>query len=145
MSKIYDALQHLEAQRKAQETGQPAELGANPLDFQERPVPAPAPRPAAATAQNLLENAGAVMRFSSELQRRMGEAGLNGLEGLFALAEQLQRALATVGHQELDGAESDLERVADRVRTMQHDLRQLKAVKTDLEGLTASFAPAQPR
>ena len=144
MSKIYDALQHLEAQRKAQETGQPAELGANPLDFQERPVPAPAPRQAA-TAQNLLENAGAVMRFSSELRRRMGEAGLNGLEGLFALAEQLQRALATVGTHELDGAESDLERVADRIRTMQHDLRQLKAVKTDLEGLTASFAPPQSR
>ena len=136
MSKIYDALQHLEAQRKAQETGQSVDLGANPLDLQERPTPAPRP---AGNPQNLLENAGAVMRFSSELQRRMGEAGLSGVQGLFALAEQLQRALATVGHQELDTAETDLERVADRIRTMQHDLRQLKAVKTDLEGLTGSL------
>lgn len=145
MSKIYDALQHLEAQRKAQESGQPVDLGANPLDLQERPTPAPAPRPSAATSQNLLEHAGAVMRFSSELQRRMGEAGLGGVQGLFALAEQLQRALATVAQHELEGAESDLERVADRIRVMQHDLRQLKAVKNDLEGLAGSLAPGQPR
>ena len=139
MSKIYDALQHLEAQRKAMESGETPDLGMNPLDFQERPTPTPAPAPEprpASTAQSLLEHAGAVMRFQSELQRRMGEAGLTGLQGLFTLAEQLQRALATVSHHELDGAESDLERVADRIRTMQHDLRQLKAVKADLEGLS---------
>ncbi|MCC6846997.1 MAG: hypothetical protein IT294_00750 [Deltaproteobacteria bacterium] len=135
MSKIYDALQHLEAQRKAMEAGQAADLGANPLDLQERPTPAPAPRSGGA-AQSLLEHAGAVMRFESELHRRMGEAGFNGLRGLFALAEQLRSALATVSQQELAGAESDLERVADRIRAMQHDLRQLKAVKTDLEGLS---------
>ncbi|MCC6765963.1 MAG: hypothetical protein IT293_14995 [Deltaproteobacteria bacterium] len=134
MSKIYDALQHLEAQRKAMESGQAPDLGANPLDLQERPTPASAPRPGS-TAQSLLEHAGAVMRFESELHRRMGEAGFNGLHGLFALAEQLERALATVSRHELDGAESDLERVADRIRGMQHDLRQLKAVKTDFEGL----------
>ncbi len=131
MSKIYDALQHLEAQRKAMESGQGTDLGANPLDFQERPTPAPRP----ATPQNLLEQADAVMRFESELHRRMGEAGVSGVQGLFALAEQLQRALAMVSPQELDGAETDLERVADRIRAMQHDLRELKTVKTDLEGL----------
>jgi hypothetical protein len=73
------------------------------------------------------------MRFESELQRRMGESGFTGVQGLFALAEQLQRALATVSHHELDTAEGDLERVADRIRAMQDDLRQLKTVKTDLE------------
>lgn len=137
MSKIYDTLRHLEAQRKAMESGETADLGMNPLDLQERPTPTPAPEPRPASiAQGLLEHAGAVMRFQSELQRRMGEAGLPGLQGLFTLAEQLQRALATVSHHELDGAEGDLERVADRIRTLQHDLRQLKAVKTDFEGLS---------
>lgn len=136
MSKIYDALRHLEAQTKAMESGRTPDLGINPLDLQERPTPALAREPrSGGTAQSLLEHASAVMRFQSELQRRMGEAGVAaGLQGLFTLAEQLQRALATVSHHELDDAESDLERVADRIRAMQHDLRQLKAVKTDVEG-----------
>lgn len=137
MSKIYDALQHLEAQRKAMETGQTPDVGSNPLDLQERPVPAAAPRvPTASTAQNLLEQASAVTRFSAELQRRMGEVGLNGIQGIFALADQLQRALATVSQPEIDGAEADLERVADQIRSMKENLRQLKAVKSDLDGLT---------
>ena len=85
-------------------------------------------------AQPLLEQAAAVTRFGAELHRRMGEAGLDGVQGLFALADQLQRALATVSQPELDTAEADLERVADQVRAMKDNLRQLKAVKADLEG-----------
>ncbi len=140
MSKIYDALQHLEAQRKAMETGQTSDVGSNPLDFQERPLTLPASAPAAApraaTSQNLLEQASAVTRFEAELHRRMGEVGLNGIQGIFALADQLHRALATVSQPELDGAEANLERVADEIRSMKDNLRQLKAVKTDLEGFT---------
>ncbi len=132
MSKIYDALQHLEAQRKAMETGETPVVGANPLDLQERPVPAPVARPA--TGQPLLEQAAAVTRFGAELHRRMGEAGLDGVHGLFALAEQLQRALATVSQPELDGAEADLDRVSEQIRSMKDNLRQLKMVKADVEG-----------
>lgn len=134
MSKIYDALQHLEAQRKAMETGDAPEVGSNPLDLQERPAPAPIARPA--SGHGLLEQAAAVTRFGAELQRRMGEVGLNGVQGIFALADQLQRALATVSQPELDGAEADLNRVEDQIRAMKDNLRQLKTVKVDLEGLT---------
>jgi hypothetical protein len=116
------------------ESGQTPEVGTNPLDFQERPVAA-APAPRASTSQNLLEQAAAVTRFGAELHRRMGEAGVDGVHGLFALAEQLNRALATVSHSEIERADADLERVAAQVRTMQDNLRQLKAVKADLEGL----------
>ncbi len=139
MSKIYDALQHLEAQRKAMETTTNPEPSFNPLDLQERsasPAPPPSGAAARATAQPLLEQAAAVTRFGAELHRRMGEAGLDGVQGLFALADQLHRALAVVSQPELDTAEADLERVANQVRSMQDGLRQLKAVKTDLEGLT---------
>ena len=135
MSKIYDALQHLEAQRKAQESGETPESTSNPLDLQERPSAATsAPHEPRVSTQPLLEQAAAVTRFGAELHRRMGEAGLNGVQGLFALAEQLQRALAVVSQPEIDSAEADLERVANQVRSMQDGLRQLKAVKTDLEG-----------
>lgn len=130
MSKIYDALQHLEAQRKAIEGGETPAPAINPLDLQEHPVPV-----AGAKTRPLLEQAAAVTRFGAELQRRMGEAGLDGIHGLFALADQLQRALATVSAPELDTAEADLDRVADRVRAMKDSLHQLKAVKADLEGL----------
>lgn len=133
MSKIYDALQHLEAQRKAMESGETPAVGTNPLDLQERPVPQAR---SGSTSQGLLEQAAAVTRFGAELRRRMGEVGLDGVQGIFALADQLQRALATVSQLELDHAESDLERVADQVRTMKEHVRQLKAVKTELEGLT---------
>jgi hypothetical protein len=83
----------------------------------------------------LLEQAAAVTRFGAELHRRMGEVGLNGVQGIFALAEQLSRALATVSQPEIDGAEADLARVEDQIRSMKDNLRQLKAVKTDLEGM----------
>jgi hypothetical protein len=139
MSKIYDALQHLEAQRKAQESGDTPETGSsnNPLDLQERPttVTHPPTAPTSQTGQNLLEQAAAVTRFGAELHRRMGEVGLNGVQGIFALADQLNRALATVSQPEIDGAEADLMRVEDQIRSMKDNLRQLKAVKSDLEGL----------
>ena len=132
MSKIYDALQHLEAQRKAQTGGdEPQPTSGNPLDLQERPA---AMR--SATGQPLLEQTAAVTRFGAELHRRMGEAGLDGLHGLFALADQLRRALGTVAANEIDTAEADLERVAEQVRTMQGNLRELKSVKALLEGLS---------
>lgn len=136
MSKIYDALQHLEAQRKAMETGERPAPPTNPLDLQERPVPA-----VRATGQPLLEQAASVTRFGAELQRRMAEAGLDGIQGLFALAEQLNRALATVSHPELDTVDADLERVAQQVTAMKANLRQLKAVKVDLEGLAGLPKP----
>lgn len=136
MSKIYDALQHLEAQRRAQATGETTEPAANPLDLQERPhAESPAGDRLRASAP-ILEQTAAVTRFGVELHRRMGEAGVDGVHGLFALAEQLNRALATVSHSEIERADADLERVADQVRAMQGNLRQLKAVKTDLEGMT---------
>jgi hypothetical protein len=135
MSKIYDALQHLEAQRKAMETGETPAPASNPLDLQERPVPAP--RPVTNAGAPLLEQAAAVTRFGAELHRRMGEAGLDGVHGLFALADQLQRALATVSQPELDGAEADLDRVSEQIRAMKDNIRQLKGVKADIEGLAA--------
>jgi hypothetical protein len=135
MSKIYDALQNLEAQRKAMDSGEASEPAMNPLDLQEHPLSQAPAAPRSNAAQNLLEQATAVTRFGAELHRRMGEAGLDGLQGLFALAEQLQRALATVSTPELDTAQADLDRVAERVRTMKDGLSQLKAVKVDLEGL----------
>ena len=138
MSKIYDALQHLEAQRRAQATGEATETGHNPLDLQERERPqgeATGGERLRASAP-ILEQTAAVTRFGVELHRRMGEAGLDGVHGLFALAEQLHRALATVSHAEIEHAEADLERVAEEVRSMQGNLRQLKAVKTDLDGMS---------
>lgn len=136
MSKIYDALQHLEAQRKAMDSGETPTVSINPLDLQERPVPV-----VRSTARPLLEQAAAVTRFGAELHRRMGEAGLDGVRGLFALADQLQRALATVALGEIESAERDLDRVATQFRALQANLTQLKTVKVDLEGLSRSPKP----
>lgn len=108
MSEIYDALQYLEAQWKAMDSRETPTPSINPLDLQERPVPV-----ARSSSHPLLER----------------------VHGLFALADQLQRALATVSQPEIDSAEADLERVANQVRAMKENVRQLKAVKTDLEGL----------
>ena len=136
MSKIYDALQHLEAQRKAMDSGETPTVSINPLDLQERRVPV-----VRSTARPLLEQAAAVTRFGAELHRRMGEAGLDGVRGLFALADQLQRALATVALGEIESAERDLDRVATQIRALQANLTQLKTVKADLEGLSRSPKP----
>jgi hypothetical protein len=138
MSKIYDALQNLEAQRKAMDSGEATGPAINPLDLQEHPLQQQPVASTRAASQTLLEQAAAVTRFGAELHRRMGEAGLDGLQGLFALAEQLQRARATVSTPELDTAQADLDRVAARVREMKDGLSQLKAVKTDLAGFAGS-------
>ena len=120
------------------EAGEIPKPRGNPLDLQERPT-APSPVPAGVVrASPCSSRAAAVTRFGAELQRRMGEAGLKGVQGLFALADQLHRALATVSPAEIDDAEADLERVAEQVRTMKDNLRQLKSVKSDLEGLSRS-------
>ena len=139
MSKIYDALQHLEAQRNAREGRQTSAASINPLDLQERPIPTTPP--SVPPAHPLLEQTIAITRFGAELQRRMGEAGLDGIRGLFALADQLHRALATVSQPEVETAEADLERVLERVRMMKENLRQLQAVKAELEGLTGPPKP----
>ena len=136
MSKIYDALQHLEAQRKAMDSGETPTASINPRDLQERPVSV-----VRSTARPLLEQAAAVTRFGTELHRRMGEAGLDGVRGLFALADQLQRALATVALGEIESADRDLDRVAAQIRALQGNLTQLKTVKVDLEGLSRSSKP----
>ena len=134
MSKIYDALQHLEAQRRQQASGETAEP-ANPLDLHERAPAETSTGDRLRVSAPILEQTAAVTRFGVELHRRLGDAGVDGVHGLFALAEQLNRALATVSHSEIERADADLERVADQVRAMQGNLRQLKAVKTDLEGM----------
>ncbi len=131
MSKIYDALQHLEAQRKARESGDTPESPSNPIDLQE-PPPGAVVR---TMTQPILEQTAAVTRFGAELHRRMGEAGLDGVRGLFSLADQLHRALATVSDGEISAAEVDLERVAQQVRSMQENLRDLRSVKILLDGL----------
>jgi len=130
MSKIYDTLQYVEAHRRGAAGGDPAEPQ-NPLDAPHEP------RVARHASAPILEQAAAVTRFTAELNRRMGEAGVDGLAGLFALADRLTRALATVSPSEIERFVDDLGQVAERARTMQGDLRHLKSVKTELEGSLA--------
>jgi hypothetical protein len=108
MSDIYGTLQYLDAQRKTIDNGETSVPAIDRLDLQERSVPV-----ARSSAHPLLER----------------------VQGLFAIADQLQRALATVSQLELDSAEADLERAANQVRAMKENVRQLKTVKADLEEL----------
>ena len=77
MSKIYDALQNLEAQRKAMDSGEASAPAINPLDLQEHPLEQQPSTAARVASQTLLEQAAAVTRFGAELHRRMGEAGID--------------------------------------------------------------------
>ena len=83
--------------------------------------------------EHTLEQAEAVLRFSSELQRRMSEVGVEGIDGVMGLYAQLRQALERVSHDELDWAAAEVGRVVDSLNRIADDLRRLKALKSSLE------------
>ena len=74
-----------------------------------------------------------LINFTREINRRMADSGISGVEGLVALYDQLRSALAKVTPQELEWAQSEVTRVLDSLRRLSDELTHLAALKAALD------------
>jgi thiamine phosphate synthase YjbQ (UPF0047 family) len=74
-----------------------------------------------------------IINFTREINRRMTESGVQGVEGLVGLYEQLRTALAKVSAQEIEWAQTEVARVLERLRKLSDELGHLAALKAALE------------
>jgi len=74
-----------------------------------------------------------LINFTREINRRIGESGISGVEGLVQLYEQLRSALGKVTPQELEWAQGEVNRVLESLRRLSDELTHLAALKSALE------------
>jgi len=74
-----------------------------------------------------------IINFTREINRRMTESGVAGVEGLVSLYDQLRTALAKVSPQEIEWAQSEVNRVLESLNRLSEELGHLAALKSALE------------
>jgi len=74
-----------------------------------------------------------IINFTREVNRRIAESGLSGIEGLVAAYDQLRSALAKVSPQELEWAQGEVTRVLESLKRLSDELSHLSALKAALE------------
>jgi hypothetical protein len=74
-----------------------------------------------------------LINFTREINRRIAESGVSGVDGLVALYDQLRNALAKVSTQELDWAQGEVNRVLESLKRLSDELAHLAALKAALQ------------
>jgi hypothetical protein len=74
-----------------------------------------------------------LINFTREINRRIAESGVSGVDGLVALYDQLRNALAKVSTQELDWAQGEVNRVLESLKRLSDELAHLSALKAALQ------------
>ncbi len=75
----------------------------------------------------------AIFRFTEEVDRRLAEHGIAGVDDLLRLYGQLRQALDRVNARELEWASGEAARLARRLEEVGGELHHLSALKTALE------------
>jgi hypothetical protein len=73
-----------------------------------------------------------IIRYYGEIDRRVSNAGMNGVVGLLEVAQQMEATLAVVGSEELDWVVREIRGLIERLVRMDSQLQQLRALKTVL-------------
>lgn len=74
-----------------------------------------------------------LINFTREVNRRITDSGISGVEGMVALYDQLRSALAKVTPQELEWAQGEVARVLETLRRLSEELASLAALKAALD------------
>ncbi len=74
-----------------------------------------------------------LINFTREVNRRIADSGISGVEGMVALYDQLRGALAKVTPQELESAQGEVTRVLETLRRLSEELAHLAALKAVLD------------
>ena len=86
-----------------------------------------------ARMEDMVRQTDQIINFTNEINRRIAEAGITGVDGLVGLYDQLRSALGKVSHQELEWAQGEVNRVLERLRRLSEELAHLAALKAALE------------
>ena len=86
-----------------------------------------------ARMEDMVRQTDQIINFTNEINRRIAEAGITGVDGLVGLYDQLRSALGKVSHQELEWAQGEVTRVLERLRRLSEELSHLAALKAALE------------
>src|SRR5205807_592228 len=86
-----------------------------------------------ARMEDMVRQTDQIINFTNEINRRIAEAGITGVEGLVGLYDQLRSALGKVSQQELEWAQGEVNRVLERLRRLSEELSHLAALKAALE------------
>lgn len=78
---------------------------------------------------DVLRQAEALLRFSGEVENRMVESGLGGVNGVIERYVQLREALDRLSQRELDWAKSEVDRLIATLNGVAAQLEQLRAIK----------------
>ena len=74
-----------------------------------------------------------LINFTREINRRIADSGISGVDGLVTLYDQLRSALGKVSAQELEWAQGEVNRVLESLRRLSEELQHLAALKASLE------------
>ena len=74
-----------------------------------------------------------LISFTREVNRRIADSGISGVEDMVALYDQLRSALAKVTPQELEWAQGEVTRVLETLRRLSDELSHLAALKAVLD------------
>lgn len=74
-----------------------------------------------------------IINFTREINRRMTESGVQGVDGLVMLYDQLRGALAKVSAQEIEWAQGEVTRVLESLKKLSDELAHLAALKSALQ------------
>ena len=83
--------------------------------------------------EDMVRQTDQLINFTREINRRIADSGISGVDGLVSLYEQLRGALAKVSPQELEWAQGEVNRVLESLRRLSEELQHLSTLKAALE------------
>ena len=79
---------------------------------------------------DILRQAEALLRFSGEVENRMAESGLGGVDGVIERYVQLRQALDRLSQRELDWAKTEVDRLIETLTEGRHTTRTITRDQT---------------
>jgi hypothetical protein len=75
--------------------------------------------------EDMVRQTDQLINFTREINRRIADSGISGVEGLVTLYDQLRSALSKVSSQELEWAQGEVSRVLESLRRLSDELQHL--------------------
>ncbi len=86
-----------------------------------------------------------IVRYYGELNRRIANAGMDGIPKLLEVSTQLELALGEIGAHELTWVADEIKRLLDELVRMDSQLQRLRELKMMFEGAPDQEEPARRR